>query len=84
MVSVNIGEGLLSVGKILIYNYIILEVEGPSGPGLLAGGPPGPDLVLRALRALRPCDPRNNDWIVYQPLDSVLAVGKRVSRWIVC
>ena len=27
--------------------------------------PFGPlDFVLRALRALRPCDPRNNDWIV--------------------
>ena len=42
--------------------------------------PFGPlDFVLRALRALRPCDPRNNDWIVCQPLD-----GQCVSPWIVC
>ena len=47
--------------------------------------PFGPlDFVLRALRALRPCDPRVGDWIVCQPLDSVLAVGQCVSRWIVC
>ena len=30
---------------------------------------------LRALWALRLCDPRVGDWIVCQPLDSVLAVG---------
>ena len=33
------------------------------------------DFVLRALRALRPCDPRVSDWTVCNPLDSVLAVG---------
>ena len=33
------------------------------------------DFVLRALRALRPCDPSVGDWIVCYPLDSVLAVG---------
>ena len=33
------------------------------------------DFVLCALRALRPCDPCHNDWIVCWPLDSVLAVG---------
>ena len=31
---------------------------GPFGPRLLVGGPSGPDFVLRALRALRPRDPR--------------------------
>ena len=60
--------------------------------------PFGPlDFVLCALRALRPCDPRNSDlyiviavgqcvsrWIVCQPLDNVLAAGQCVSRWIVC
>ena len=31
------------------------------GPQLLVGGPSGRlDFVLRALRALRPCDPRND------------------------
>ena len=41
--------------------YIILEVYGPSGPQLLLGGPSGRlDFVLRALRALRPGDPRND------------------------
>ena len=36
-----------------------LEVSGPVGPQLLACGPSGLlDIVLRALRALRPCDPR--------------------------
>ena len=39
--------------------YYILEVKGPSGPQLLVCGPSGLlDFVLRALRALRPCDPR--------------------------
>ena len=39
----------------------ILEVWGPSGPQLLVGGPSGQlDFVLRALRALRPGDPRND------------------------
>ena len=28
------------------------------------GGPLDPKFVLRALRALRPCDPRHSDWIV--------------------
>ena len=38
--------------------------------------PFGPlDFVLRALRALRPCDPRVDDWIACWPLVSVLAVG---------
>ena len=37
--------------------YDKLEVWGPSGPQLLVGGHFGPlDFVLRALRALRPCD----------------------------
>ena len=39
----------------------VLEVRGPSGPQLLIGGPSGGlDFVLRALRALRPCDPHND------------------------
>ena len=46
-----------------IRNIIRLEVRGPSGPQLLAGGPSGRlDFVLRALWVLRPCDPHN--WIV--------------------
>ena len=41
--------------------YAQLEVRGLSGPQLLVGGPSGRlDFVLRALRALRPCDPRND------------------------
>ena len=41
--------------------YFQLEVRGPSGPQLLVGGPWGRlDFVLRALWALRPCDPRND------------------------
>ena len=45
--------------------YTTLEVRGPSGPQLLVGGPLGQlDFVLRALRALRPCDPRNDVVIV--------------------
>ena len=48
-----------------------------AGPRLLAG--PEHDL-----RALRPCDQRVSDWIVCQPLDSVLAFGQCVSSWIVC
>ena len=41
--------------------YSILEVQGPSGPQLLVWGPSGLlDFVLRALRALRPCDPRHH------------------------
>ena len=43
-----------------IYIYI-LEESGPVGPLLLVGGPSGLlDFVLRALRPLRPCDPRND------------------------
>ena len=39
---------------------IITRSLGPSGPRLLVGGPSGLlDFVLRALQALRPCDPRN-------------------------
>ena len=39
-------------------NIQILEVLGPSGPQLRVGGPLGLlDFVLRALWALRPCDP---------------------------
>ena len=42
-------------------NMLQLEVRGPSGPQLLVGGPSGQlDYVLRALRALRPCDPHND------------------------
>ena len=43
-----------------------LEVWGPSEPRLLSDGPSGLlNFVLRALRALRPRDPRNgDDWIV--------------------
>ena len=42
-------------------NIYVLEVKGPSGPQLLVGGPSGRlDFVLRALRALTPCDPRND------------------------
>ena len=41
------------------------------------------DFVLRTLRALKPCDPRNIDWIVCQPLYSVLAIGQCVSLLIV-
>ena len=41
----------------------LLDVTGPfrcSGARILAGGPSGLlDFVLRALRALRPCDPRS-------------------------
>ena len=41
-----------------------LEVLGPSGPRLLACGPSGLlDFVLRALRALRPCYPRDGAMI---------------------
>ena len=43
-------------------NIYSLEVYGPSGPRLLAGGPL--DFVLHALRALRPCDPSVVEWIV--------------------
>ena len=40
---------------------LLLEVQGPSGPQLLVVGPSGRlDIVLRALWALRPCDPRND------------------------
>ena len=42
------------------------------------------DFVLRTLGALKPCDPRHSDWIVCQPVDSVLANGQCVSRWTVC
>ena len=41
-------------------NICILEVRGPSGPQLLVDGPLGRlDFVLRAPRALRPCDPKS-------------------------
>ena len=41
--------------------YFQLEVQGPSGPQLLVCGPSGLfDFVLRALWALRPCDPCND------------------------
>ena len=44
-----------------ITKYEILEVYWPSGPQLLVVGPSGwLDFVLRALWALRPCDPRND------------------------
>ena len=41
--------------------YQVVEVLGPSGPQLLVGGPSGRlDFVLRALRALGPCDSHND------------------------
>ena len=40
---------------------VVQEVQGPSGPQVLVGGPSGQlNFVLRALWALRPGDPRNN------------------------
>ena len=51
----------LIIIKYYYCDYYILEVRGPSGPQLLVGGPSGRlDFVLRALRALRPCDPHND------------------------
>ena len=55
MIIINLN---LSISLNLSIN--LLEVRGPSGPQLLVGGPSGRlDFVLRALRALRPCDPRS-------------------------
>ena len=51
--------------------YVILEVEGHSGPQLLAGLL---DFVLRALWALRPSDPRNDALDSEQTLVLVLVV----------
>ena len=49
----------------MIVKYDEIEVLGPSGAQLLSRGPSGLlDFVLRALRALRPCDPRVGNWIV--------------------
>ena len=53
--------------QINLYKYDLLEVKG--GPPLRAltssWRPFEPsNFVLRAIRALRPCDPRNSDWIV--------------------
>ena len=73
------------VNSSLMQKYIHIEVQGPPWPRLLVGGPSGPlDFVLCALRVLRPCDPRNSDWIVRWPVDSVLACEWCFSRWIVC
>ena len=45
----------------ILLQYLKVEVLGPSGPQLLVGGPSGQlDFILRALRALRPSDPRND------------------------
>ena len=51
-------NGLEKYHKVGIIIY--WKFRGPSGPQLLVCGPLGLlDFVLRALRALRPCDPRN-------------------------
>ena len=61
--------------------YQLLEVSGKLlvGPrtGLLWG------LLDSVLHALRPCDPRDGDWIVRQDVGSVLACGQRICLWIV-
>ena len=45
-------------------SYIYTRSLGPFRARLLAGGPSGLlDFVLRALRALRPCDPLNGSVI---------------------
>ena len=65
--------------------YLITRSLGALWAPTSRWGPFGPlDFVLRALRTLRPCDPCVGDWIVCQPLDSVLAIGQCVSPWIVC
>ena len=56
--------------------YLQVEVWGPSGPRLLVGGPSGRllallDFVLRALRALRPCDPRLHLSRVYTQANTI-------------
>ena len=44
--------------------------------------PFGPlDFVLRALRALRPCDPRIGVWIASLPLVSVIAMDSVLAFW---
>ena len=60
-------------------HLLILEVRGPSGPQLLLGGPLGRlDFVLRALRALRPFDPRND--VVSVRMVSVRRTDQRTDK----
>ena len=76
---------------------IILEVQGPSWPRLLAGGPLG--LLTSSIAPLGRSGRVTQamliaqcvslwtvcqSWIVCQPLDSLLACGQCVSLWIVC
>ena len=55
---------MLTVIQRKVEKYKQLEVLGPFGARLLGCGPSGLlDVVLRALRPLRPCDPRNGAMI---------------------
>ena len=67
----------------LIYIHIhVLEVWGPVGPRILVGGPSGLlDIVLRALRALRPCDPRNAALDSGQPTQPKNLKLRRIRFW---
>ena len=53
------------MAKIYMANIYITRSLGALRAPTSSWRPFGPlDFVLRALRALRPCDPRNSDWIV--------------------
>ena len=84
---------VISAKKYIVLHHIILqlEVQGPPGPRLLAGGPTGHLTTSFAhfghsgrvtyATVIGQCV---SHWIVCQLLDSVLAIGQCVSRWVVC